>query len=109
MNRLVAGGLSGRAGKQAYGSTNVIASGSLRLNRRELGGERRAGRLRRCGRAHGLGWSSGSAWPIARGYGTPMTSWRPPPAARAMSWPRPTRDGYALLGRSTTDGAAMAA
>lgn len=97
--RLSADGLVKAGGKQRSDSTHVHAAVAA-LNRLELVGESVRAVLEALAAAH-------PAWleqricvaDFTRRYGTPMTSWRPPPSAAkrdelAVAY---ARDGYALL------------
>ena len=99
MERLAADGLVKAGGKQRTDSTHVVAAVAA-LNRLELAGESVRAALEALAAVH-------PAWleqrvcvaDVARRYGTPMTSWRPPvsQARRDELAIAYARDGYALL------------
>ena len=99
LERLAADGLIKAGGKQRTDSTRVIAAVAA-LNRLELAGESVRAALEALAAAH-PGWLAQRICvpDFARRYGTPMTSWRPPPSQAkrdelAIAY---ARDGYALL------------
>ncbi|MGH3225086.1 MAG: transposase [Streptosporangiaceae bacterium] len=99
LERLAAGGLVKAGGKQRTDSTHVVAAVAA-LNRLELAGESVRAALEALAAAH-PDWLEQRVCvsDLARRYGIPMTSWRPPASAArreelAIAY---ARDGYALL------------
>ena len=97
--RLASAGLVKAGGKQRTDSTHVVAAVAA-LNRLELAGESVRAALEALAAAHPDWVEQRICVPdLARRYGTPMTSWRPPvsQARRDELAIAYARDGYALL------------
>jgi transposase len=99
LERLAAEGLVKAGGRQRTDSTHVTAAVAA-LGRLELAGESVRAALEALAAAHPDWLEQRACVPdLARRYGTPMTSWRPPasPAQREKLAIAYARDGYALL------------
>ena len=110
LERLAAAGLIKAGGKQRTDSTHVVAAVAA-LDRLELAGESVRAALEALAAAH-PDWLEQRVClaDFARRYGVPMTSWRPPQAARrdelAIAY---AQDGTRCWRRSTTARAGVAA